>query len=144
MIVVIILIVINNLATNGREFMNILRKSLAVLFVILAILSLAAMAIQGFQLVRLLAVLAWLVTAAALSAIGGKPVRIIGYITSAAIIGLFGMSMQIAFTLEPGSNDAFGAFIVASAGILLGSLAAWGIYSTTNKQPAASQSAAPE
>lgn len=124
--------------------MGIVRKILAVLFVILAFLALITMTAQGFQWGLLLTAVAWLVTTAALISLGGKPVRVIGYITSAVMIVLFAMSLQIALTLEPGSSDKSSALAVAIAGVLLGSLAAWGIYSSSNKQPAASQSVAPE
>jgi len=117
--------------------MKILRKVLSVIFVVLALLSLAAMLVQGFQILQVASVIAWLTTAVALNSIGGKPMRVIGYITSAAIIAVFAVFMQITFTLEPGSHDAFGGFVVSAAGILLGALAAWGIYSTTKLEDAA-------
>ena len=116
--------------------MNMLRKSLATVFVILAILSLVAMLFQGFQFLRLLMLIAWLATAAALSDVGSKPVRAMGYVTSAVMIGLSAIAMQVVLTLEPGSNDAFGAFMVASAGILLAGLSAWGIYSANETRQA--------
>lgn len=114
--------------------MKILRKVLSVIFVVLALLSLFAMFVQGFQLLQLASVGAWLVTAAALNSLGGKPLRIIGYLTSGAIVIAFAVFMQITFSLEPGSHDAFGGFVVSAAGILLGLLAGWGIYSAGKEQ----------
>lgn len=114
--------------------MKLMRHALSVIFVVLAILALLAMTIQGFQALQLSLVAAWLISAAALNSIGGKLIRIIGYIASAAILVLFAVIMQISVTLEPGSHDAFAGFVVSSAGILLGVLAAVGIYSVAREE----------
>lgn len=114
--------------------MKILRKVLSAIFVVLALLSLMALLVQGFQLIQMASISGWLITAVALNGVGGKPMRIIGYITGSVIVAVFAMFLQMTMTLEPGSHDAFGAFVVSSAGMLLGGLAIWGIYSTTKEE----------
>ncbi|WP_421722726.1 hypothetical protein [Bacterioplanoides sp.] len=114
--------------------MKLFRKTLSAIFLILVLLSLLAMVFQGFQLIPAVLATGWLITAAALHSIGGKPGRIIGYVASLGVIGAFGLVMQISMTLEPNSHDAFGGFVVSSAGILLGLLAAVGIYSAAREE----------
>lgn len=114
--------------------MKTFRKTLSVIFLVLVLLSLLAMLFQGFQFIPALLASGWLITAAALHSVGGKPGRIIGYVASLGVMGTFGLVMQISMSLEPNSHDAFGGFVVSCAGILLGLLAAIGIYSAARDE----------
>lgn len=87
------------------------------------------MVLNGFELVKTIGVMCCFGAAAALSSMGGKVIKIIGYIASTLIVAFFIILLVIAFTIEPNSSAFLTLLFIAILGVIMGLLSILGIHS---------------